>query len=199
MKSSVLLFALMSAALHGWAQKSPTETMLGTISLKVGMAKEQVIAKLASQYRIEPAGDEDWWSVDSQPPYTDAVPFDHFANLAFTSGRLVYVSKRLFNADRGSGALLLANSLYVILTDFIQEQSGSCAIATRRYDAVSHEEKRVSIQCGRKIVTLEVLQTAEHTAAGDAVVVNEIFGVLPSFTHPLQRRGPEGSRGIRDK
>jgi hypothetical protein len=189
MKIHFIIFSvLIGASICGWAQKSGTETMLGTTSLKLGMTKEEVIKKLAGRYRVGPDGDEDWWGVDSQPPYTAATPFDHFASLTFESGRLAYVIKRHFSANRGTSVIAFANALHVIVAGFIQDQGNSCTVAAPHFDSITYEVKKVLIQCGSKVLSLELGRSPDHAAVTDGITIEEVIGILPTLTHPITKQ-----------
>jgi len=142
--------------------------------LKLGMPKDAVIATLATQYRVEPAGGEEWWSVDAKQDQSV-----HVGNLGFESGRLIYVLKRHFYTDKGTGAFALANALHVVLTAFLHEQGNACSVSTSMYDALTNETKRMAITCGRKTLTMEAVHLTDPTGAPDWVMIEESLGAPP--------------------
>jgi hypothetical protein len=163
------------------------EISLGATTLAIGMPKDHAIAALATTYRVEPAGSEDWWAVSSKPPYSVTTPYSAIGNLGFESGKLVYISKRLFEAGRELSAPSFSRAFQAIVAQFVAQEGGSgllsgthqpavsCLVRTETQDYSTNESKRVVMQCGMKLLVMDWNRSSET----EDVMIEEIVGFLP--------------------
>jgi hypothetical protein len=176
---ALLLTGAVVLVISGWSQSPGAEISLGSKTLKLGMPKDLVIATLAGSFDLEMAGSEEFWSVASKPPYTVNTPYTYVGSVGFEAGKLVYVLKRRFDAGSATSATALARAFHLVLKDFLAEQGGSCKLDTLRAELLEVDERRVSIQCGLKVITIDTF----HHESNDSVKIDETLGALhlPKF------------------
>lgn len=191
------LLVLSVIAAPAWSQSRTSQISLGAKSVALGMPKDQVIATLASTYRVEPSGSEDFWNVSNKPPYSDANPFTPIGSLVFESGKLVFISKRLFEAGPELSATAFSRAFQAVVGQFVAEEGSfgllfgnpqpavSCFMWTETYDHPESEEKRVVMQCGMKLLVMEWIRSDNGPLAGlEHVTIDENLGSRPTALQP---------------
>jgi hypothetical protein len=130
---------------------APAQVFVGSVPLSLGEARATVLAKLRADYAVLPLDSaKDQWFVRSK----GGPPFEFAANLAFTDGRLSFLSRswdRPAPLDKAS-----LQTAVQALAQLAPMADNHCSVTTSRSTQPEEEQETVEVTCGLHAVTLIV-------------------------------------------
>jgi hypothetical protein len=167
--SALLILTLCSAA---FAQKTPITrdglTLAGT-DLTLGMAKDVVIARLATESNVTKiSGDNDTLLIRSKP------------DSPMESGEVIFKDKRLIYAERdwssGEDAVSFIYALRSLLIQFGNEGRHFCSVATGGGQGTDGQTQKIALICGAKRLEISVNEVFSGPYQGKSTSLQEIIG-----------------------
>jgi hypothetical protein len=149
--------------------KSAESIYIGT-DLRLGTARDAVIAKLANDYKlvkIKTEGDE-WFVADKSK--TSTV----YGELGFSGGKLTYAA-RTWTPREATDGFSLAQAIHAALTELAHENKHTCYMDTGSKRTPDDEMKDVWLICGAKKLRITTTEVFSGTGQGTYVDVMEIL------------------------
>ena len=171
--TGVMLVIVCSFLCRGaTGQRTQDAISVGSQTFTLGMPREDVLAKLAGNFRIRKDSDTGWsvWSKHG--------PYDPIASLTFKRGKLSGVIKYWGPTDQQKG-VDFARSLYGALTGFVTEGRRVCTISVDQTQHPGFEAKSASISCGRKYIMVNISVIDKPGAPPEAATVDEFLQLSP--------------------
>ena len=164
MKTKVLLIVLLVIGSYGIgrAQNSENNTIkFGNKVLRLGMAKDTVLAALVENYSV----DENGW-------VTTKSPYRAEGQVVFKNGKLVSVSKDWSPSNQQHG-YELANNIYGLFKDLQNEGITNCDLSTASNQTATGESKTVFLWCGRKKIGISNVRFLKEGETNGYSIVTE--------------------------
>jgi len=132
-------------------RRVPAQVFVGSVPLSLGEARATVLAKLRADYAVLPLDSaKDQWFVRSK----GGPPFEFAANLAFTDGRLSFLSR---SWDRPGPADKAAVQVVVnALAQLAVPADDRCNVTTSRSTQPDGDYEGVVVTCGPHAVSIDV-------------------------------------------
>lgn len=145
MKSCFAIVMLLTSLALGQT-KSPSPSgeniWVGGTDLRLGLAKETVISRLAEHYKlVKMPTDGDNWMVQAQDNSSLV-----FGQVSFEKGRLTLAVRNWTNGDEDSFAIIQA--LYGALEQMTRDSRHSCQVDTSTQRSPGWESGSVTFVCG---------------------------------------------------
>jgi hypothetical protein len=147
------------------------EIAFGGVRLKLGMRKEEVIATLAQVYGLRPQPNDSFWTIESKK----VPPYEVYGTIGFDEGKLVYVSKRRFDAWNSDKAPAFVRNLEVVLAEFLATAGHDCTVIGSSFELPNVDGHRFIFQCGVRILSVDETHSDQQPEY-DNVSIDEIIG-----------------------
>jgi hypothetical protein len=153
------------------AQKPTTKdhVTLGGADLTLGMAKDAVIGRLATDCNVTKlGGDDDTLLVSSKP------------DSPMESGEIIFKDKKLIYAERdwssGKDAVSFIYSLRGLLIQFSNEGRHICLVTTGGSQGADGQTQKIALVCGAKRLEISVNEVFSGSHQGKSTSLQEIIG-----------------------
>ena len=162
-----LLLLLSAYLVPIQAQQQPGSSItIGVHELRLGMPRDQVIAKLASSYDVSALPDRKAACKDSCFVWNKGSRLESpIGSVAFKSGRLSSV-RVYWDPQDQQAAVPLARAIYGVLSRFVQDGATRCTVEVRQSNSPTSDERVAFIVCGERYISLTILRMdgSEETA-----------------------------------
>jgi len=132
---------------------APAQIFMGSVPLSLGEGRAAVLAKLRADYAVDTLtldSMKDEWFVKSK----EGPPYRFFGSLAFTKGRLSFVS-RSWNPHTDIDKATL-QPVVQALSQLAPAAADRCSVTTSRSTQPDGEQESVVVTCGLHAVTIDL-------------------------------------------
>jgi hypothetical protein len=149
-----LLIGFLLAVPIAYTQQQPESIEVGGVLLRLGMAQDSAISKIAEKggLTINKVNDSHNWLVSRK---NDKGEYDAVGMLLFTESRLSWVS-RSWAYSTDPGAAKIARNVYFLLKSFEDEGNTVCIVETSTNEGPDVDNRGIRIQCRRREARLFV-------------------------------------------
>jgi hypothetical protein len=164
----VLALSLAVSTLAQTNQASKQPSIWIGIQLQLGMSRDDIISKLAADYRLTKVqGTDDWIVAEKQ----HAEIWQGY--LGFHDGKLTYASKSWTQGDEDTFAF--AQALWRAMSEMDREGHNVCSFEVPTANSPIAETRYVRFYCGAKKIEIITTDVLNGEAKGHHVSISEVL------------------------